>query len=304
MNKIIKRSPFFYVGDKYKLMPQLTKLFPSNINNYVEPFVGGGSSFLNVEAKHYSLNDNNAYVIELHKTLSGYSGQLDRLLKELFSIIDEYNFSCSFLGNSCSDELKKQFKKTYYSHYNKESYNKLKESYNIDKDPLKLYILLIYGFNHMIRFNKSGLFNLPVGNVDFNSNVHYAIKNYIEFIRNRDITFFNEDYSTFLNKIKLDPDSFVYFDPPYLISASEYNKEWGDDSEIELYKTIDLLNDRGIMFGITNLVSHKGNRNEFFENWSKKYYSYNIKSNYISFNDNTIKADSREVYVTNVQSKI
>lgn len=34
------RSPFFYVGDKYKLMPQLKKLFPDNINSYIEPFVG------------------------------------------------------------------------------------------------------------------------------------------------------------------------------------------------------------------------------------------------------------------------
>lgn len=34
------RSPFFYVGDKYKLMPQLKSLFPDDIKNYIEPFVG------------------------------------------------------------------------------------------------------------------------------------------------------------------------------------------------------------------------------------------------------------------------
>ena len=39
------RSPFFYVGDKYKLMPQLKQLMPKNIEQYIEPFVGGGSSF-------------------------------------------------------------------------------------------------------------------------------------------------------------------------------------------------------------------------------------------------------------------
>ncbi|GAA7668876.1 hypothetical protein JP0566_03700 [Helicobacter pylori] len=47
------RSPFFYVGDKYKLMPQLNKLFPNNINQFIEPFVGGGSVFLNTKAKRY-----------------------------------------------------------------------------------------------------------------------------------------------------------------------------------------------------------------------------------------------------------
>ena len=47
MTEVIVRSPFFYVGDKYKLMPQLKSLFPDDIDNYIEPFVGGGSSFLN-----------------------------------------------------------------------------------------------------------------------------------------------------------------------------------------------------------------------------------------------------------------
>ena len=41
------RSPFFYVGDKYKLMPQIRKLMPEDVEDYIEPFVGGGSSFLN-----------------------------------------------------------------------------------------------------------------------------------------------------------------------------------------------------------------------------------------------------------------
>ena len=51
------RSPFFYVGDKYKLMPQIIKHFPKRIENYIEPFVGGGSSFLYVNANKYHMND-------------------------------------------------------------------------------------------------------------------------------------------------------------------------------------------------------------------------------------------------------
>ena len=62
---------------------------------------------------------------------------------------------------------------------------------------------------------------------------------------------------------------------------------------------LDSLNEKGIRFGITNLINHKGKVNEKFLEWSKKYIVYNIDSNYISFNDNTIKADSKEVFVTN-----
>ena len=50
----------------------------------------------------------------------------------------------------------------------------MKDDFNETGDIILLYLLLIYGFNHMIRFNKSGKFNLPVGNVDFNKNVYKA----------------------------------------------------------------------------------------------------------------------------------
>ncbi|MCA6073010.1 MAG: DNA adenine methylase, partial [Endomicrobium sp.] len=56
MPNIIKRSPLFYIGDKYKLLKQLLPLFPARINNFYEPFIGGGSVFLNVSANGYILN--------------------------------------------------------------------------------------------------------------------------------------------------------------------------------------------------------------------------------------------------------
>ena len=66
--KEVIRSPFFYVGDKYKLMPQLKSLMPDDIDIYVEPFVGGGSSFLNATGDKYILNDIDTNVIKLNIT--------------------------------------------------------------------------------------------------------------------------------------------------------------------------------------------------------------------------------------------
>lgn len=299
------RSPFFYVGDKYKLMPQLKKLFPKYISTYVEPFVGGGSSFLNTKAGNYLVNDVDKYVIELHKCLSSYAECPDVFLTKLYSIMDKYGLSCSFRGINVPVDLKKQFVKTYYSHYNKNSYMMLKDEFNVNHDMVTLYILLIYGFNHMIRFNSSGEFNLPVGNVDFNKNVYNAILNYMSFNRDNKIEFFNMDFKEFLKLIedKLDENSFIYLDPPYLISGSEYNKYWNENEEKRLCDYLDELNNRGIKFGITNLICHKGRINKTFLEWSNKYKVYSIESNYISFNDNTIKSDSKEVYVTNYGKK-
>lgn len=294
------RSPFFYVGDKYKLMPQLKQLMPKNIEQYIEPFVGGGSSFLNSKGTSYILNDVDSYVVELHRQIGSYTGKSEELFEELFEIIDFYGLSCSYRGICVPEEMKKKYVKTYYSKYNKDAYIRMRKDFNANKsDFLRLYLLLIYGFNHMIRFNGKGDFNLPVGNVDFNSNVYQALNNYLDFVGEHEIEFFNMDYISFLEKIKFGKNSYVFLDPPYLISMSEYNKLWNDKKEDELCEYLDSLNDRGIKFGITNLITHKGKVNRRFLEWSKRYCAYDVKSNYISFNDNTIKANSQEVFVTN-----
>ena len=193
--------------------------------------------------------------------------------------------------------------KKYYSHYNKEAYKKLKSDFNKNQQMTLLYILLIYGFNHMIRFNRSGEFNLPVGNVDFNKNVYNAICHYLNFMEKNEIKFYNMDFMDFMDSLNLDLNSYIYLDPPYLISGSEYNKYWNETEEQRLCSYLDEINKRGIRFGITNLINHKGRVNKTFLEWSKKYKVYNINSNYISFNDNTIKEDSKEVFVTNYGSK-
>lgn len=294
------RSPFFYVGDKYKLMPQLKQLMPKKIEQYIEPFVGGGSSFLNSKGTSYMLNDIDSYVVELHRQIGSYTGKSEELFDALFEIIDFYGLSCSYRGICVPEDMKKKYVKTYYSKYNKDAYIRMRKDFNANKnDFLRLYLLLIYGFNHMIRFNGKGDFNLPVGNVDFNNNVYQALNNYLEFVGEHEIEFFNMDYISFLEKIRFDKNSYVFLDPPYLISMSEYNKLWNDKKEDELCEYLDSLNDRGIKFGITNLITHKGKVNQRFLEWSKKYCAYDVKSNYISFNDNTIKADSQEVFVTN-----
>lgn len=296
-----KRSPFFYVGDKYKLMPQIKGLFPDYINNYYEPFLGGGSSIFHVEASKYVLNDINEYIISLHSYISRFSSTPEKLFEKLFTIIKNYDLSCSYLGNTVSEELKKKYVKTYYSKYNKNSYIELRNDYNNDKDLLKLYLLLIYGFNHMTRFNSKGEFNLPVGNVDFNKNVFDALNHYLEFVNDKNIEFYSYDYIEFIKNQKFEKGDFIYFDPPYLISKSEYNKNWGEEDDVALYNLIDDLHGKGVYFGLSNVTDHKGVSNNILKKWMDKYIIFNIKSNYISRFDNSIKEDTKEVFITNYE---
>ena len=217
-----RRSPFFYVGDKFKLVPQLKENFPEKIDRFIEPFCGGGSVFLNTNANEYLLNDIDTYMIKLHKFLISFSNNQDAFWDELKLDIDKYQLSATFLGKDVPKEYRKEFVKTYFAKYNKEAYYKMRSDFNNDKDDMMLlYMLLIYGFNRMLRFNSKGDFNLPVGNVDFNKNVVNALNSYFDYVSDKDIELFNMDFQDFIEKVQPTPNDMVYLDPPYLITFSE-----------------------------------------------------------------------------------
>ena len=300
MKNGIARSPLFYVGDKYKLIKEIRTHFPSTITRFIEPFVGGGSVFLNIEAGQYILNDIDQNVISIHQLLCSYSCQHDEFFESLFSLIDSYGLSLSYLRNDIPDDLKKAFPKSYFAKYNKEAYTKMKRDYNTSNidNKMMLYVLLIYGFNRMLRFNSKGEFNLPVGDVDFNKNTFVALDDYFRLVKEKPIEWYCTDFKTFLNGIDYCDGDLIYLDPPYLISSSEYNKLWNEENERDLLAVLDELSERGIRWAISNVTHYKGKVNELFLNWSDRYNSFPIKSNYISFNDNSVKKFN-EVLITN-----
>lgn len=300
MKNGIARSPLFYVGDKYKLVREIRTHFPAHINRLIEPFVGGGSVMMNVNADGYLLNDINSYVINLHRMLQGYIGRESEFLNDLYALIDNYGLSLSLRSDVVPKDVKVANPKTYYARYNKAGYQRMKADFinGGQQDMQRLYLLLIYGFNHMLRFNGKGLFNLPVGNVDFNKNVQDALTDYFQLLSQKRPEWNNEDYRQFLGNIDYQPEDLLYLDPPYLITFSEYNKLWNEDTERDLLALLNNLNERGVNFAISNVTHYRGRTNTLFLEWSAQYHTYSIKSNYISFNDNSIKQFS-EVLVTN-----
>jgi len=300
MNSKIRRSPLFYVGDKYKLMKQLISLFPKEIDNFYEPFVGGGTIFLNIEAKKYCLNDIDRNLIDIHKWLIENSNNPEKFFKKTERVIYRHNLSRSYKEDIIPASLKKEWKKTYFARFNKEGYDRLRKGVNKNKnnDPLIVYLLIIYGFNRMLRFNGGGKFNLPVGNVDFNKNVVNALNNYFSFVQNKKVTLGSKDFRKFIPEKRYLKNDFVYLDPPYLIAASEYNKLWDRESESDLLDLIDGLNSKGARFALSNVTHYNGSKNNLLIKWMEKYKVYRIKSNYISYHNNG-KKKIKEVLVTN-----
>ena len=295
MKDRIVRSPLFYVGDKRKLMSQIMTYFPNHIDRLIEPFVGGGSVFMNVDADGFLLNDLNYIVIQIHSMLSSYCDRKDDFFREVFSLINKYGLTSRFLGIP-----QEHGKSSDCKDVNREAYNRMKIDFNSGgkKDIMLLYLLIIYGFNHMIRFNKKGDFNLPVGNLDFNENVYNALNDYFVQTETKQPQWHSQDYSAFLAEIEFRKDDLVYLDPPYLISSSEYNKMWNEECERNLIREMDRLDAMGVRFAVSNAITYRGKKNDIFGEWAKKYNIHPISSNYISYWDNSRK-ESGEVLVTN-----
>ncbi len=289
------------MGDKYRILNQILPFFPTEINTYIEPFVGGGSVFLNVNAEKFVLNDIDTNMIKLHNYLCACSSSPKLFFEQITNKIMDLGLSHSFIEDIIPHNLRVEYPKTYYAKFNKESYNRLRDEYNKNKsNMLDLYLLLIYGFNRILRFNSKGDFNLPVGNVDFNKNVVNALETYFSNVCTKTIHFLNYDYKEFINLLTYEQNDFIYLDPPYLITFSEYNKLWNKDKEHELLDLLDELNNHKVKWAISNLVAdyNKGTHNEIFDNWMQKYNIHEINSYYISFNNNKVRP-TREVLITN-----
>jgi len=175
-----------------------------------------------------------------------------------------------------------------------------------DKESVEYYILLytliIFAFNHQIRFNSKNEFNIPVGKRDFNKSIRNNLVNFIKRLETIDIEFVCTDFLNY-DYSKLDKDDFLYADPPYLITCATYNEQnsWTETDEINLLNLLDSLNSKGIRFALSNVLENKGKSNDILKKWSKKYNVHYLNYNYNNSNyqikDKTNK--SVEVLITN-----
>jgi len=276
MNKNRIKSPLNYTGSKYKLLSQLMPLFPKNISTFVDLFTGGGTVALNVDSQKTYAIDNNYSVIELLSLFQKLS--FDKLVEKVKELEKYYGLSRD----------------------NKLGYLKLRDYYNSYQDPIALFTLICYSFNNMTRFNSKGQYNVPFGKRIFNENIRKNLKETISAIQSKEIIFAFSDYKEAFNLVdsQLDENSFVYCDPPYLITDAAYNSHWDKQEFTKLLILLDQLNERGIKWGLSEVIFHKGKENDVLREWMDKYKVHYINSDYSNCNYQT-SGTSVEVYVYN-----
>ena len=296
------KSPLNYTGGKFKLLPQLIKRFPAEIDTFVDLFGGGFNVGVNVKSNSVVYND-----------ISDETKRLIELLYKFTSseIIDKLDNLTAIYGLSNSSEFG-------YEHYgcnsnnglgsfNKAAFTKLRSDYNsaqrsVSKDFL-LLLLIIFSFNNQMRFNSKGEFNLPVGKRDLNTLMRKNIIAFSEKIKSRNVRFLSKDF----RKIDFSQFSspFIYCDPPYLLGDASYNENggWDEEKEIALLEYLKLVNAKGCKFALSNVIEHKGRTNDILLRWStdNRFNLLYLNKNYSNSNyQSRAKLNvTTEVLVTN-----
>lgn len=285
-------SPLNYTGNKFKLLNQLIP-YLIKTENFVDVFAGSGLVGLNSFSKNIVLNDNNDITIELLKYFK--DNDSDYIFKEMDKIIKKYGFTDSYRkGLHYYPEEKHEG----LSKFNKEPFNQLKVDYNKKPSTIKLFALIIYGFNHYIRFNSNGLYNVPVGKVDYSKSLRQKTIEYCEAFKSKNIIIEKKDFRD--DSLYKDKDAMYYFDPPYLITQAPYNATWTETDEIDLLKKLDELNKKEYKFALSNVIESNGKTNEILKKWAKKYNIIYLNRKYL--NSNYRKKNitiAQEVLITN-----
>lgn len=278
------KSPMNYIGNKYRIIEQMQKWFPKNINLMVDLFCGGCDVSFNTKAKKHVANDINSYVIDIFKSFQ--SNGREKTLESIDEIINEWKLD----------------------KYNKENYEIFRDYYNRTKNPMDLYVLMCFSFNYQFRFNSLHEYNNPFGKSksSFNKSMRENLIKIFEVID--DIEFTSYDFTEFDYSI-LKKGDFLYADPPYLISRGSYNdgkrgfKGWSQEDDLKLFDILDELNSKGVKFALSNVTYHKGLKNEKLLQWKKKngYHMHKIKFDYNNCNYQSRNKDNytEEVLITN-----
>ena len=280
-------SPLNYIGGKRKLLSQIIPLFPKNISTFVDLFCGGCNVGINVAAEKVIFNDNLVYLVDMYKTFR--ENTIEEVVFYIENRIREFELSLT----------------------NKDGYLALREEYNSRKNPLDLFVLVAYSFNHQIRFNAAHRYNIPFGKErsSYNENMKNNLLRFLEKIHSKNFVFRCGDFKTF-DFESLTAADFVYADPPYLITTGTYNDGkrgftgWNPNGETMLLKILEGLNDRGVRFALSNVTEHKGKENSILKEWIERnrFFVHELSMSYKNSNYQTSNCDKGrtiEVLITN-----
>ena len=330
-------KPFMkYPGGKAKEAPLVSRYKPQNINNYYEPFVGGGAIFFELDNNMSYINDYSKDLIDLYlllqsgdKKLEDYLTYFNKLWKNIENaIIDKnlfldtvFNYSTfkkhveeamikkestikKFEGNGIkiSKENRSQIKLTARK---TAFYMCIRDIYNDKKitGPLHVasyFFLREYCYSSMFRFSKNGVFNVPYGGMSYNSKY---LDGKIEYMFSHEMMLklhktkiCNLDFERFLEEYEPQNDDFIFLDPPYDSEFSTYDQNTFDKNEQIRLKNALTKSNAKWMLIIK--------KTDFIYSLYSDFFIYEYNKNYMVSFKNRNEKDVKHLLITNYEIEV
>ncbi|WPM32062.1 DNA adenine methylase [Hydrogenobacter sp. T-2] len=236
--KKTKPKPFVkWAGGKRQIVNLLVAYMPKNYETYIEPFVGGGALFFQVQPRKAIIGDINQELINAYLVIKDHVEDLIEDLK-MHKNTPEYYYRIRAIDPKSLDPIKRASRFIYL---NKTCYNGL------------------------YRENSKGEFNVPFGRYKNPKIVDEEnLKAVSEFLRSCDLEVLCGDFEETCKKAKA--GDFVYFDPPYYSTFSNYTKEnFTEKDHIRLRDLFVELDKKGVYLMLTN------SNTDFIKNLYKGY---------------------------------
>lgn len=209
--------PIKIQGIKTKLIPFIEKTVSWEGNGYwIEPFLGSGVVAFNMAPQKALLTDKNQYIIRFYQGVQSGSVDSSRVREFL------------------------EYHGLLLSKYGKDYYLEMREEFNKNGDPLYFLFLNRSDFNGMIRFNKSGKFNVPFCHKPERFSKAYVTKicNQVErvaaIMSGKEWIFACMPWQEAISQAK--ENDYIYLDPPYIGRDTSYVGEWPESEAVQLAK--------------------------------------------------------------------
>lgn len=248
-SNVSMRSALKWAGGKKKVVNEIAQLLPTKgKTRLVEPFVGGGSVFLNLSFEEYLLVDMNHDLINLFNIIKNHPEKY---------IADAEKF---FDGTNNLPE----------------KYYEIRRQFNESNDVYERSLLFLYlnrhGYNGLCRYNKSGGYNVPFGRYKH----PYFPKEELTFFSQKAqrSTFIQGDFETAFSSLKA--GDVVYCDPPYspINPTSNFTAYAGNSFTDDDQKRLVSCAEGAKVAGIPTLISNHyvDFTRELYKNATKKKY--------------------------------
>jgi DNA adenine methylase len=234
-------------GIKTKLAGEIRRIaLPIEFERWVEPFCGSAVVAFNVQPKQALMCDSNVHIIQFYRDL-----QAHRLTP---GTVREFLFEHG-------EELRQRGEDYYYT---------MRDRFNQSPDSLTFLFLNRSCFNGVMRFNRSGKFNVPYCHKPerfapaYITKIANQVRRIGEVVAQSNWTFEVADFRATLGKLKA--TDFVYADPPYLGRHVDYFNSWseGDDAALA-----ELLRASPAKFIVSTWHSNEFRSNEMIaKHWS------------------------------------